>query len=241
MKVTNIKNKIISVLGMPHSGTTILSNTLNSMDNGFCLSEPHWTLQTKPFKLRFDKIDKIPMTDANSVLGAIRARLEHNKVYDFGGVKETYRPRNAKMAKSIDKIVKESDIVFFIFREPKALMNNFKKIPGNHMPMERLLYVYNKLIETANGCDGAINVILEDFCDAGNKGVIEYLNSRCGDLLTIEGDFNLKPTNYLYGDLVANNSTHIKKANRNFSRLSKQEIAIIDRELTPKYKVIRKA
>lgn len=240
MKIININNKIISVLGMPHSGTTILCNTLNSMENGFCLSEPHWALQTKPFKLRCDKAGRLHMPNADSVFNSIKNKVKNDKMYDFGGVKETYRPRNKKINKYLDKTMNESDIVFFIFREPKALMNNFKKISGGYMPIERLLFVYNKLIEASQNCKNAINIILEDYCDAGNKNAIQYLNSRSSNLLKIEGEFNLKPTSYIYGDPVANSSKHLKAANRNISQVTKKEKEIINKELFPKYQYIRK-
>jgi len=236
MKIIGVNKQVISVLGMPHSGTTIVSNTLNSMENGFCLSEPLWTLVTKPFLLRFDKIGDIGLSNPRHVITKIRRKLNISE-YDFGGVKETYRPKNEKMTDLYDIIVKQSDIILFVFREPKALLNNFKKTPGNHMPISRLLYIYNKLIDLSNTTQNSIKIILEDYCDSTDP--IKYLNSRANGIFTVEGELELKATNFTYGDSNANKSTILKRANRDISKINNQEAKIIDTNLLTKYQDIR--
>ena len=98
MKLELKEKKVISVLGLPHSGTTIVSNTFNSMENGFCLSEPHWILLSNPKQLTFDKLGHFNFNGIDDIMSGIRKRITNDE-FCFGGVKETYRPQ--------DKVVKK--------------------------------------------------------------------------------------------------------------------------------------
>ena len=83
------------IVGLPRSGTTILSNYINSYNNAFCFIEPHWEFQrcnTKRFfkdnklkgihSFKYYKKKKLPLNDAINKI---------QKKYDIVGFKETYR------------------------------------------------------------------------------------------------------------------------------------------------------
>lgn len=237
------KKKIISVLGMPHAGTTIVCNIFNSMDNVFCLSEPHWTLLSNPSALRLDKALGLNITSPDEVLNKIRAKLNSDNKLQFAGLKETYRPKEPRMKKYFKNML-DSDIVTFIFREPKAHYNSFKLLSKRHnknpMPIEFMIdsyeSLYNALLATKKT---GISIILEDLCGAGDANAIKYINSRAKNIFAINGPFDLKPTNYIYGNHQANRSKKIAKANTSIDLLTPAEIKILNDKLLPKYELLR--
>jgi hypothetical protein len=243
--ITPNKNQILSVLGLPHSGTTIVSNFLNSMNNGFCLSEPHWILLSNPKQLTFDKVKNLRFKNVNDILPSIKKKLNNDDKFDFGGVKETFRPQDKNIKRHLDIIANRSDILFFVFRNPKFLYNSFKKlaknINRNPMPISRLIPDYNNLYEVVKETkDKAVIIKLEDFCRAGNKNITKFVNDKAKGKIKITGPFQLNKTNYKYGNNVANNSNTIKKPNTDLSLLSQSEIETINKELMPIYKAISK-
>ena len=235
MHINLPRKSILSVLGLPHSGTTIISNTFNSMDNGFCLSEPHWIFLSNQKALTYDKVNDLKFNNPVEILSNIKNRINIDDKYDFGGVKETYRPQDPKMNSFFDSILINSDIMIIVFREPKALYNSFKKLSGNPMPLDRLFFDYNKLYSLANSIENKVIICLEDFSNAGNEGAINYINKKSNNMFTISGQFNLKKTNFKYGNAIANISNSLKPPNSDHSLLTKNEIIKIDAELLEKY------
>jgi len=237
------RKKIISVLGLPHAGTTIVCNIFNSMDNAFCLSEPHWTLLSNPSALRFDKAKGLSFDGPEDVVEKIVAKLHSDSQLHFAGLKETYRPKEPRMRKYLDKILDESDFMVFVFREPKAHYNSFKLMAKNHnrnpMPIEYMIDSFDSIHEETNKYTNKIVVILEDLCAAGNVGAIDYINKQAGALLSIKGEFRVKPTDYIYGNHKANRSKNIAPANVSTYLLTKEDISLIDEKLTPKYNDLR--
>ena len=237
--------KIICVLGIPHAGTTIVCNIFNSMENAFCLSEPHWTLLSNPNKLRFDKARGLRFKTPDQVLPKITAKLAADASLQFAGVKETYRPKEPRMKKFFAQML-ASDIVVIVFREPKAHYNSLKLMSKRHnrnpMPLQYMINSFNSIydaaIEAYKSGNGVL-VLLEDLCAAGNKGAIKYINDRSGNLLRVLGPFEIKPTNYIYGNNKANNSKAIAKANTAINLLTPDEIKRINQDLLPKYQAIR--
>jgi hypothetical protein len=233
--------KVLSVLGLPHSGTTIISNTFNSMKNAFCISEPHWILLSNPKAFRSDKIGKLGQKNINDIMPAIKRKLDSSN-FDFGGVKETYRPQDPKVKKYLDKTIAESDILVFVFRHPKALYNSFKKVAKQHnrnfMPVDRLLYDYNAFYNAVNEVKKikpCITLTLEDYCSSGNNGALSFINKRANGVIKVVGNLKLTPTNYIYGNTVANQSKKIQAPNLNMGLVTDEEHDIIDKEVMPIY------
>ena len=234
--------KLISVLGLPRSGTTIVCNIFNSMDNAFCLSEPHWTLITNPSALRLDKTN-INFTTPESVIPQVLAKLKKDDSLKFAGIKETFRPQDRAMRKHINRLL-HADIVVFVVREPKAHYNSFKVLSKSHnrnfMPLKNMINMFNALYDTIKKHkDKSSTIILEDLCDANNNKAISYMNSRANNMFAINGPFKLNKTNYIYGNPKANNSNKLAKANMATNLLLPDEIQILNKELLPKYNEIK--
>ena len=69
----NFKKKLIILIGLPNSGTTITNSYINSMDNGVSISEFFQHIAyNKPGMLRFDKLDN----DINSLAPLIKVHTE---------------------------------------------------------------------------------------------------------------------------------------------------------------------
>ena len=206
------------------------------MDNAYCLSEPHWILLSKPAALTFDKISTLNYNDINDILPAIKKHLKNNKQFNYGGVKETYRPLSKEMRPYLDLTIQNSDIIVFILRNPLALYNSFKKISVNPMPISRLEHDYNMLVKEINNCKNQhFTLILEKLCAAGNDGAIQYINQQSNNILKIVGDFKLNPTDYKYGNHIANKSKQINKANTSINLLTNEEKQYIQNNLMPLY------
>lgn len=240
------RGKIISVLGMPHGGTTIVCNIFNSMENAFCLSEPHWTLLSNPSALRLDKVRGLSFKAPDEILPAIQAKLDSDDSLNFAGLKETYRPKEPRMKPYFAKML-ASDIVVLVFRDPKAHYNSLKVMSKRHnknpMPLSYMVNSFDSLYDVAikahdNG--NGILISLEDLCAVGNQGAIQYINNRAGNILQVHGKFEIKPTNYIYGNPKANRSKNIAPANTATNLLTPDEIKEIDQTMSQKYGEIRK-
>jgi len=186
--------------------------------------------------LTFDKVKNLELKNAKQIMRKIKNKVVSSQ-FDFGGVKETYRPQDKNMKLYFDHIINMSDIVAFVVREPKALYNSFKleakraqrKRP---MPLARLFADYKSLYDQiTKNIDKSVVFTLEDFCNAGNTGIKNYIRNKSGDNINIKGKFELHPTDYKYGNSVANRSKKIMPPNINISLLSGQEKRQVNNEL----------
>ena len=238
------KKKIVSVLGLPHSGTTIVCNILNSMDNAFCISEPHWATISRPKHVRFDKIGSLNNLDVNNIMDNVSSFLDSSPQYSFGGVKETFRPFNPQVKKCLDKIVNVSDIIVYVLRDSAAHYNSLKKVTAgtkqNPIPIERIINDMTQFEKTISQTKNKIILTIEDLCKSGNDGAIQYINSKSNGHIKIEGEFKLKPTNYIYGNNVANRSSKIKATNMTTGLLTQKDRDIIADKIMPIYDRILK-
>ena len=183
--ITDIEKTFISVVGLSSSGTTIVNNIFESMDNGFCISEPHWVLLTKPKKARFGKVGNLNYVNVPNIIPAIKEKL-FNSLYDFGGIKETYRPFEARMKPIYELMLNQSNIVIFVFRNPIYLLNSYKAKNGVRASTGYFMKNYKVLYQTMRSYNkNKICIISERLCQAGNNGVIEYLNRQLMDCLRL--------------------------------------------------------
>jgi len=236
--------KIISVLGAPHSGTTVVNNILNSMVNAFCISEPHWVINRNLKKLKFDKVGDIKFTSQNDFMKGVIEKLQ-NSDYDFGGVKETYRSAEPRMQRPYKNILGMSDVIIFVYRDPIALYNSQKNIrpvrdkATNLKSIAGLIKNFNSQYNLAlQYKDKAVNIVLEDLCSAGNANAIKYLNTVLAGKAVIEGKFMLHKTNFIFGNPKANRSERLLPANMNKSLVTPGEIKQL-RKVYPKYRSLR--
>jgi len=223
------RKKIICVLGAPHSGTTVINNILNSMENAFCISEPHWVIQRNIKKLKLDKISNINFKSHNDFMKGLKKRLQESQ-YDFGGVKETYRFGEKSMEQPYKTILEMSDIIVFVYRKPTALYNSQKKIrpncneASNTKATQGLVNNFKKQCAVMSAYqEKAVNIVLEDLCTASNVRAIEYLNKVFEGKAEFTGKFVLNKTNFIFGNPKANHSKKLLPANMNISLVSEKE------------------
>lgn len=244
MRITPLDSKkVISVLGPPHSGTTLVCNILNSMDNAFCLSEPHWAKITNPKHVKFDKVKNLTISNPNSFMTDLKDSLNKNK-YQFGGVKETFRPFEVRMSQVLENIRDISDEIIFVLRDPFAHYNSLKKITSknnqNPVPVTRMATDLKSLLQYMKKTPNKTIVTIEDICQAGNDGFIPYFNKK-SKRIKIEGKFQLIPTNFIYGNPQANKSKSISGPNMSKDQLNQQDLDFLTEKVVPLYQKILQA
>jgi hypothetical protein len=238
--VPHSNKKIVSVVGLPHSGTTIVCNIINSMDNAFCLSEPHWAKLSKPGDVRYGKLNDLTIDNVENFMSRIQNALK-NSAFHFGGVKETYRPFAEGMTQVFENIQKKSDVVIFVVREPLPHYNSLKAVTANTkrnpIPVDRMLSDHISLLNYINNTPNRVLIKIEDLCNEGDTGFIPYFN-KISKELKIEGKFSLKPVDFIYGNHIANKSKNIKKPNMSQQHLSKSDIIYLQENVVPLYQQI---
>ena len=187
------------ILGVPRSGTTILCNLFNALEDGFCLGEPHWYAVNQGV-VPLEKMLSIYLSD-------VRYRAIHNG-YNLSGYKETYRLRH----KLSDDLVKLhlSFVSFFliIFRDPVLVHSSQRALGWTEWDTpDDFNESYKRLDELAQHEKG-IAIVCEQFV----QNPLTYLNQRLP--FQIEGDLVLKPTGHEFGDPFANRSTRIVQSQR---------------------------
>jgi len=223
-----VNGSIVSVLGVPNSGTTIVNNTLNSMQNGFCISEPHWILRLQRKQLKLDKAGNIRFTSADDFMDGVAQRVRESR-FEFGGVKETYRPFDGRMKNIYEKVLAASDLVIVTFRDPAALYNSHKsssknKTGTNIGAVQKLHDIYKAsraLLDQYS--DKAVPLVLEDYCRAGDAGAIEFLNKTLKGKAKVRGKFALQRTKFIFGNDKANKSVHISPPNMDVKLVTPDE------------------
>ena len=126
------------IIGLPRSGTTILSNYINSSDKAFCFLEPHWEYtqhQTtnffsdeklkRLFFLKYRENESLPLDSAIK-------RIE--KRYEYTGFKETYRSdvyqsydQNLPNSQLLQRYIDRGYKLIPIARNPLDVWNSLKR------------------------------------------------------------------------------------------------------------------
>lgn len=115
----NVQEKpLIGIIGLPRSGTTIVSNILDSMDNGFCAVEPIWATTNSDIQTFSTKRGNISTRPIPEIIPRLK-ELDG----DFGALKETYRTHQKDSA---DKLMAGSTHVIGVLREPCSLFASWQ-------------------------------------------------------------------------------------------------------------------
>jgi len=255
----DISSSLFAVIGVPRSGTTLLCNIINSFDNSFCLSEPHWSKILSPKGFRLDKLaGAFKFESTNGLMGDLKSFMD-NSEYSWGGVKETYRIWQPESI-TLPYNSKDLAFIFFIFRDPLSVYNSGKKWGGKycHMPSFVKNYISlandylilkgidapapNLISGTVAAKSGVVPIGLcyEDLCTGG----IEYLKKQfllAGINIGLEydGPFRIRATNYVFGDRSANKGGEIGRPVISKNNLTKQEEKILRDKLYPLYEHLR--
>lgn len=206
---TNLtEQKSFFIIGMPRGGTTIVSRVFNSLEDGFCLGEPHWFWQSWSRGMSlvaencFDGIE-LDAKDIWDILPAAK-RTDYNLV----GYKETWTNANGLVKRMTEQHKDEVDFFLVVFRNP--LMVHSSQIALGWRDRERpsdIVQAYKEL-DTLASHKNAIAVSYENFA----HGKLDYLNTILP--FRIEGKLELKPTSHKYGDPYANRSRSVHLTNR---------------------------
>jgi hypothetical protein len=218
----NISKKMtFFIVGFGRGGTTILTNALNSLQNGFCLGEP--------YRYQFDRPDPSG-PDWIACGGKVGHLLSGDDPYEaiwgalgdeylLGGYKETIEPMNDWIEGVMPEHLQLVDFFIVIFRDPVMVHSSQRSLGWNLRPDEPVAYLedYKFLAELAS-IYPAVPMVMEDLL----QFPLDYLNGRLP--FRIQGDFELIPTLHSYGDPAANRATAIRRPDRACS-LTSLEIA----------------
>ena len=210
------------IIGLPRSGTTIVASLFNSMEDGFCLGEPHWFIKSqlemgKNYTIPecidmcggkgiFTSKDYAQMHCSDFLLPNLIAYKLRTSSYLLGGYKETYRGDVLGMRMlALDSIV--SDLVIIVLREPYEVHESQMRVnwPAEKWPLVKA-EEGDAILRSFLVDDNVIPVEYNNFC----ANPIKTINTSLDGRFQVEGEPILKPSGWVYGDPQANQSTEVK-------------------------------
>lgn len=196
------------ILGVPRSGTTILCNLFDALEDGQCFGEPHWWSY------------KEAMSSEKYIYGIFQKECLARKLSNPAGLfgyKETYKGYYFPDEQLIKLHVPQVDFFLIVFRDPVMTHSSQRALGWKEWDRpDDFNQSYKRLDELAEHEKG-IAIVYEQFV----KAPLEYLNERLP--FQIEGPLELKPTGHTFGDPFANRSTEIVKSQRQIC-LTNEEI-----------------
>jgi len=210
------------IVGFGRGGTSIMAQSLNSLENGFCLMEPYHYHNDHGGAPGHDWTASGPsvahLLNGNEPLEAIQDLVSMN-AYQLGGYKETIEPVSDWVEAVLPRHLEMVDFFLVVFRDPVFMHSSQRAFGWDFRPDEPSAYLddYRFLQELANTYPG-IPVVLEDLL----VNPLGHLNSRLP--FRIRGHFQLIPSENKYGDPAANRSTSLRGHDRAVG-LNSDEIA----------------
>jgi len=220
--------KRTSIVGLPRSGTTILNNLLNSIDDWVCLSEPIWEFISYNEIQSLDKLKSNKnISSFNQIIPTIHDTF-NNSGYNNLGIKETFR---YWAPECINTLFNEfnPDVCVFILRNPLYNYSGWKKVmwSKHYVSVNDFKQCYLSLINLINTIKEKKPTIILSYEELTEKGV-GYLKSKLDNHFEIPDTIELKSTNYRLGDQSAHHSTEIKKSRSNLDNLIQAEITVCE-------------
>jgi len=217
MKTDLTKPTTFFILGIPRSGTTIVANLFNSIEDGFCLGEPHWLCEREGPAAVARGCGKVApewkqWTDetweSQYIFKAFIEVVLSGKFtpYKLGGYKETYRPYTP-LSEELIEHRHAVDFFIIVLRDPIMVMSSMKAVGDDIWTVKMLNQAYQRMDELGQD-EKAIVVVYENFC----QWPMAYLNARLP--FTINGLLELYATGHAYGDPKANRSLTIEVSER---------------------------
>jgi len=234
------------IIGLPRSGTTILSNYINSSDKAFCFLEPHWEYtqhQTtnffnddklkRLFFLKYRKNESLPLDSAIN-------RIE--KRYEYTGFKETYRSdvyhtydKNLPNSKLLQRYLDNNYILIPIVRDPLRIWDSFKRsTPSKSSWASNLNAFISCYCEFINLIGNSTPVIYEHFTQNPKKE-LDLKTTLKLEVITKIIDRKVK-----MGDAQANKSSRIKNSNQKTLATAEEENIINRSQAFHLYQTISK-
>lgn len=218
MKIHTNNNLFFGIIGLPRSGTTLLSNIFNSYDNSFSLVEPKWA---KDYNDDYFTTDKISMNLDCDLVDFVDRLVKIEGKYNVGCIKETFRLHQKEYT---DYLIDDNrfDSIIFIFREPISNFSSWKRTKwGSYYDdVDYFIECYSTLYQTYLNQKNKYLIIYENICLNGST----YLNSIFTGL-KFDNIEKIKSTNFKFGDEGANSGGNIKSPSFN-----DENITIVEKE-----------
>ena len=199
------------ILGVPRSGTTIVASLFNSLEDGFCLGEPHWYLQTGHEDAgAYGKVGEHhrPVTDPMLIMNTNIIPILESTDYKLAGYKETWhRHHREQLRRLVKQHIPLVDFFIIVFRDPVVTLSSLRTHAWGDLKPHHIVKDYVELDRLARHPKG-VGLAFEGFCD----GLLGYLNKRLP--FDIEGRLVLDPTGHKYGDQRANRSEGVEVHDR---------------------------
>lgn len=203
------------ILGLPRSGTTIVASFFNSLEDGFCLGEPHWYVEAgHPLaSVGPDCCGKVAslwdMAKVESIDHILPCFIRPAVVigeYKVGGYKETWRadPLGERL---LEQHIPKVDFFVLVHRNANEVWRSQIKRgwPEQEWPFSRAVVGAVKLYETGNH-PKAVSIEYDEF----RVDPLRCVNRALAGRFEIEGPVALQPTGWVFGDPRANHSTEVQ-------------------------------
>jgi hypothetical protein len=227
-----VNNKqVCGIVGLPRSGTTVVSSICNSAVNAFAVVEPVWIYKSnKSNYITSDKFGTIDLT--GDVIMQIRGLLNR---FDVCAVKETFRIYEICC---VDDIFNKTDTIIAVYRDPVSAFNSWRR--NNWAPLYNNIDYFitnyerfDTLVRMASRERQTYVIDLEKLC-VGRK---EFWNNNVVSL-PIDGELQLikNRDSVNFGDIRARDSEQIDAiATIASNNLNSHEIALLNKNLRPIY------
>jgi hypothetical protein len=222
--------KIISILGLPRQGTTLISGIFNTPRNSFSAVEPHWS---KICGREISSGNKIPHDvlfgqHPSQVIPRLKQFLHGSDTLEVCTIKETYRITEKECCNYLLES-NSVDIYLFIFRNPIYGFNGWKKARWDDWYNQSQNYIacyehlYNDSLKLENEGKKVCRISYEEIC---KPTAALHLNSRLSQFgveFTSEVR-RIEPTGTIFGDPRASSGGAIGESSNSHELLNTWEI-----------------
>jgi len=194
--------RLFFIIGPPRSGTTIVASVFNSLEDGFCLGEPHWLHEAVGPEAVMEACGKVadhwrPVTDYMLIMNANVLPMLAREGVCVGGYKETYQHFRHTCEPLLEAHLPLVDFFVVVLRDPRLVLSSLRAHGWDNVRVRDINRDYERMGELASD-RRAVAIVLEDFV----KDPLKYLNGRLP--FRIEGPLALQPTGHRFGDPAAN-------------------------------------
>lgn len=194
--------RLFFIVGSPRSGTTIVASVFNSLEDGFCLGEPHWLHEAVGPDAVVEACGKMadlwrPVGDYMLIMHANVLPMLARRGFCVGGYKETYQHFRHTCEPLLEAHLPLVDFFVVVLRDPRLTLASQRAHGWDNMRVRDMNRDYERMDELAQD-PNAVVVVLEDFV----KDPLDYLNKRLP--FRIGGPLELQPTGHRFGDPAAN-------------------------------------
>lgn len=203
------------ILGLPRSGTTIVASLFNSLEDGFCLGEPHWYVEAGHDIERVGpdccgKVaplwDRAKVSEVDAILPCFIRPAVVIGDYKLGGYKETWRddPLGRRL---LERHIPKVDFFILVHRNGVEAWRSQIRLgwPEEEWTLNRAIVGTCMLYDLKEN-PKAVYVEIDQF----RADPLACLNKALAGRFEIEGPVTLQPTGWVFGDPRANHSTEVQ-------------------------------